>query len=266
MKHPVPTSPGDPPVRPRTAPEPDRPLAVEDSPRNRVAAGIRRISGLVVGRPLDKESLTAAAAAIAKVAEDLERAAGPGKAPRGMPDHRGHPQDFFPTSPIIGYANPIAPPVDVWRVAGRDGKVELRGRACFGYPYEGPPTCVHGGVIAELFDELLGSVNIAAGRAGMTGTLTVRYRRPTPLLAELDLVARQERTEGRKLFASGAIYFDGEPTAEAEGVFIEARPERMIQLLSAGRARAGDAVVDPELADLVERGGRIAGAEGPPPR
>ncbi len=50
-------------------------------------------------------------------------------------------------------------------------------------PYEGPPTCVHGGVIAELFDELLGISNILAGPGAMTGTLTIRYRRPTPLLA-----------------------------------------------------------------------------------
>jgi len=266
MMDPAPTGAGDPPVIPPSPREPRRAHASADSPRNRVAAGVRRISGLVVGRPLDEESLSAAATAIAKVADDLEQAAGPGKAPRGMPDHLGHPQDFFPTSPIIGYANPIAPPVDIWTVAGDDGAVELRGRACFGYPYEGPPTCVHGGVIAELFDELLGSVTILAGRAGMTGTLTVRYRRPTPLLAELDLAARQTGVDGRKFFACGAIYYKGELTAEAEAVFIEARPERMIELLSAGVARGGDAVVDDELAELVKRGGRITGTEGPPPR
>ena len=60
----------------------------------------------------------------------------------------------------------------------------------FGYPYEGPPTCVHGGVIAELFDELLGMSNILVGQGAMTGTLKIRYRRPTPLLAPLELVAR----------------------------------------------------------------------------
>ncbi len=131
-------------------------LAAADSPRNRLAAAVRRVSDLVVGRPLDEEAVRGAAEALSRVAEDLERAAAPGKAPRGMPDHLGHPQDFFPTSPVLGYANPVAPPIDVWAARGEDGSPELRGLAFFGYPYEGPPTCVHGGVIAELFDELLG--------------------------------------------------------------------------------------------------------------
>ena len=39
----------------------------------------------------------------------------------------------------------------------------MRGRVTYGYAYEGPPTCVHGGVIAELFDELLGMSNILVG-------------------------------------------------------------------------------------------------------
>ena len=51
---------------------------------------------------------------------------------------------------------PSRPPIDVWAVEGADGQRELRGSVTFGYPYEGPPTCVHGGVIAELFDEMLG--------------------------------------------------------------------------------------------------------------
>ena len=70
---------------------------------------------------------------------------------------------------MIGFANPVAPPVDVWAVTGEGGQREIRGRVTFGYQYEGPPTCVHGGVIAELFDELLGLANIIVGQAGMTG-------------------------------------------------------------------------------------------------
>ena len=51
---------------------------------------------------------------------------------------------------MIGYANPIAPPVDVWSEVGENGQLEIRGRVAFDYQYEGPPTCVHGGVIAAL--------------------------------------------------------------------------------------------------------------------
>ncbi len=173
------------------------PVSTGDSPRNRLAAAIRRLSELVVGRSMPGDTMAAAAEGVGAITDSLEAAAIPGKRPRGDPHSAGHPQDFFPTSPMIGFANPIAPPVDMWAVRGENGQLELRGRAFFGYPYEGPPTCVHGGVIAELMDELLGSANIITDRAGMTGTLTVKYRRPTPLLAPLDLVARQTRTEGR---------------------------------------------------------------------
>ena len=129
---------------------------------------------------------------------------------------------------------------------GEDGTREVRGRVTFGYAYEGPPTCVHGGVIAELFDELLGMSNILAGQGAMTGTLKIRYRRPTPLLAPLELAARNTGKEGRKVFAWGAIYYQGELTAEAEGIFIEVLPGRMLDIVS-GNAHGSEApLVDPD--------------------
>jgi acyl-coenzyme A thioesterase PaaI-like protein len=133
---------------------------------------------------------------------------------------------------MIGYANPISPPVEVWAVHGKDGQREIRGRVTFEYPFEGPPTCVHGGVIAELFDELLGLSNILVGVGAMTGTLTIRYRRPTPLLAPLELAARHTGRDGRKVFAWGGLYHDGELTAEAEGVFILVDFGRMLDIVS----------------------------------
>jgi len=215
--------------------------------------------------------LDKAAEQVERVADALERAATPAKRPRGLPDNAGHPQDFFPTSPMIGFANPIAPPVDLWAVEGEDGQLELRGRAFFGYPYEGPPTCVHGGVIAELMDELLGSANIITDRAGMTGTLKVIYRRPTPLLTELDLVARQTGIEGRKVFAWGGIYHEGTLTAEAEGIFILVGPPKLLSIVNANAKQATGEVVDPKLQAFLDQGGEVVGtestlgAEGPHP-
>jgi hypothetical protein len=165
---------------------------------------------------------------------------------------------------MVGFKNPISPPVDVWEVDGENGTKELRGRAYFDYPYEGPPTCVHGGIVAAIFDEMLGSANIVTGRAGMTGTLKVIYRKPTPLLQELDLVARQDRIEGRKIFASGAIYANGELTAEAEGIFIELQQDKMIRVVRQNAEAGGGALIDPELQQLVDRGANIKGVEGPP--
>ena len=156
-----------------------------DDPRYDVSKLLRRVNSLVVGSPIDDEALEAAARHLEESVSILESAAGPGRRPRVHPDQKGSPQDYFPTSPVIGFANPIAPPVELELTD--EG---LIGRVFFDYQYEGPPGCVHGGVIALVFDELLGAVNIAANSPGMTGTLTIRYRKPTPILTELRLVAR----------------------------------------------------------------------------
>jgi acyl-coenzyme A thioesterase PaaI-like protein len=48
--------------------------------------------------------------------------------------------------------------------------------------YEGPPGAAHGGIVASYLDEILaGTVLRATGRSGVTGELTVRYRRPVPI-------------------------------------------------------------------------------------
>ena len=79
----------------------------------------------------------------------------------------------------------------------------------------------------------------------MTGTLTIRYRRPTPLLAPLELAARNTGREGRKIFTWGGIYYQGELTAEAEGIFIEVPPGRMLDIVT-GNAKGAEApLVDP---------------------
>jgi len=218
-----------------------------------LAAAVRRINSVLVGRPLDADALAEATAAVAAVADRLEAAAGPGKLPRGDPAPGDGARNLFPTSPVIGRANPVAPPVEIWSVDGDGGRPELRGRAWFDYPYEGPPTCVHGGVIASVFDELLGAANIVAGTPGMTGTLTVVYRRPTPILTPLDLVARQTGVDGRKIRASAAIYHNGELTAEADGVFVAVDAGTIARIATENARAAGGDVVDADLAADIER-------------
>jgi acyl-coenzyme A thioesterase PaaI-like protein len=217
----------------------------------RLAEAVRRISGVTVGRPISDAALSAAADTLEGVATTLESVAEDRKRPRLQPTPDMDPRELFPTSPVIGVANAIAPPAHVWAVEGEDGQREIRGRVTFDYPYEGPPTCVHGGVIAELFDELLGTANIIADKAGMTGTLTVRYRKPTPLLTPLDLVARHTGSERRKSFAWAGIYHDGELTAEADGIFIVMEPGRMLDIVTANAREATAPVVDPEFVELV---------------
>lgn len=227
------------------------PRSAGDEPLNRLAAAMRRISAVTVGLPLPDADVAAAADRVAAVADGLEASAAPTRRDGSHPERGSHPQDFFPFSPLTGYANPIAPPVNVWAVPGQDDRLEIRGRVTFGYQYEGPPTCVHGGAIASLFDELLGMSNIAGGKAGMTGTLSVRYRKPTPLMTPLDLEGRVVRIEGRKVFTWGGIFHQGVLTAEAEGIFIEMRPADMLHVVAANAANTDAPMVDSEFARLI---------------
>ena len=88
-----------------------------------------------------------------------------------------------------------------------------------GAAYEGPPGLVHGGVAALILDQVLGEAAGAGGKPGMTGTLTLRYRRGTPL-GDLRCEAWIDRVEGIKTCAQGRLSDAEGVTVEAEGVFI----------------------------------------------
>jgi hypothetical protein len=112
-------------------------------------------------------------------------------------------------------ANPFASPL---RLAVANNKV--LGHANFGPTFEGSPGTVHGGFVAAAFDQLLFMTESLTGTPAVTGTLTVRYRKPTPLLTELVFEGVVDRVEGRKIFARGTVSANGVVTAEAEGLFI----------------------------------------------
>lgn len=123
-------------------------------------------------------------------------------------------------NPAIGNCNPIAPVVEL--KIGEDAAVE--GTVRFGVTHVGPPYRAHGGVVASVFDQVLGVATIASGSPGMTASMTVTYRRATPLHEDLRIEASFSGGEGRTSHARGAIYDgDGRVTAEAEATFIQPR-------------------------------------------
>jgi len=121
-------------------------------------------------------------------------------------------------SPVSGQANPLAAPLRLWR----DGDV-VRGTAVYSAAYEGPPGTVHGGYVAAAFDEVVGVAQIVGGVAGLTGTLTVVMRKPTPLRTTIQYEGGLDRVEGRKIFVWAKSFANGELTAEAQAIMIAPR-------------------------------------------
>jgi acyl-coenzyme A thioesterase PaaI-like protein len=218
--------PVDPELVERLAAELPRLIDASDDPRHRAARAlgqsVRTVIERLTGTGAPAEVLDEANAKVAEVGAVLGR----------FQDRRlyegvaeasglGHDRAFFDWSPLFGMANPLAPPVYV----SIEGQAVV-GRARFGVAYEGPPGCVHGGFIAAAFDEVLGLTQSLSGKMGMTGTLTVKYRKPTPLYTDLRLEGRLESVSGRKVVATGTMYAGDVLTAEATGLFVTIGPEQ----------------------------------------
>jgi acyl-coenzyme A thioesterase PaaI-like protein len=68
--------------------------------------------------------------------------------------------------------------------------VRLGSKAC------GHPRYIHGGAIASVFDDAMGTLFLSAGQgSGFTANLTVDYRAPIPAGAELRVTCAVERSE-----------------------------------------------------------------------
>ena len=192
---------------------------------------LRRVIDRLTGTSAPPEVLREAVERLAPI-DDLLRPYHAVRSYRGASETSllGHDRAFFDWSPLFGLANPLAPPIRV-AVEGE----EVVGSVRFGIAYEGPPGCVHGGYIAATFDELLGMTQALTGKRGMTGTLTIRYRRPTPLHRDLRWEGEVVREEGRKIFTTGRCLDGEQMTAEAEGTFVVVDFSR-IEALYAQRA------------------------------
>ena len=139
-------------------------------------------------------------------------------------------------STFSGSLNPVAPPMTIRAGTTDDGRAALIGSVRLDRLREGPPRAVHGGVLAGLFDELLGGgQRLEGGPPGMTGRLTVRYRRPTPLDADLELRVwiHDERTRRVTVRGDCVVVGDepGRVTAEAEAIFLRVDFDGMSEMM-----------------------------------
>lgn len=192
----------------------------------RAADALRAAIERVVATSAPPEVVNAAAEQIQLVVDSLDAYARGHSYVSAETSLTGDAAGFFDNSPVAGLGNPLAPPVRM-RVEGDTVVADVM----WGSAYEGPPGCCHGGYVAAAFDDVLGLAQNLAGQAGMTGTLTIRYRSPTPLHQQHRFVARLDRVEGRKIFTSGELRDPrGTLLAEAEGIFISVDFARLVEM------------------------------------
>lgn len=181
-----------------------------------LADGVRRLVRFVTNHEASADATADAAERVHALADYLDD-----HVPETPPsrydfhDMPAAPHDFFPYDPVLGLYNPLALPIEMeWQ------QPKAIGRARFDTPYEGPPGCVHGAVLAGAFDQVLNVANMQEGCPGPTATLRLDFRRPTPLDRDLVFEAWVESRDGQKVTTRGHVLCDDEVRVEAEGLFI----------------------------------------------
>jgi acyl-coenzyme A thioesterase PaaI-like protein len=180
-----------------------------------LADSVRQLIDATIRTQADAATLVAVKKKIDSATAELSTALLPGSF--GL-RHTGDGRPMAWGNVMIGLRNPVAPPLAINHEA--DGVVWTD--FTLGAAYEGPPGHVHGGVCAMVLDHVLGATAHKPGKPAVTGTLSVRYLRGTPLGA-LRAEAHVDRFEGIKIYASGHIADAHGVTVRAEGVFLYPR-------------------------------------------
>jgi len=142
---------------------------------------------------------------------------------------------------VAGPANPTS--VDFTsRIV--DGVVEAD--VVFGPAFEGAPGRAHGGIVAAVFDDLLGTAMAAVEGIGFTGRLTVHYRAPVPVGPAVAFRLETGPQDGRKLHVRGEARLGERLLSEAEALMILVDVERF--KVHAGDLHAGDLLAGDLLA------------------
>ena len=204
--------PGVPPAGFHFSPRSTAEIELQEAYLVPLADSVRRLLDAVIRTEAGESEALAARAGIDAITARLNENATPG--PSGV-HYNAEGRSWQWGNAAVGPCNAVAPPLRL-RV---DPDGVTRGEAELGVAYEGPPHLVHGGVLALLVDHLLGMTASSQGRATLTGTLTLRYRRGTRL-GPVRLEGRVVRTEGVKVFVAAEVFDAEGVTVQAEGVWI----------------------------------------------
>jgi|SRR5581483_1726981 len=190
--------------------------------RVRAATALRRLGHAIVGHDVAASTFESIEAQVSEWLPVIEAAPARSRSIETMKQHmferppEGSPIGTFPDCVVSGDANPMGIDVQFFREGD-----EAVSRCVLGAAFEGAPNRAHGGVVAAVFDDLMGFVLTINESPAYTAELTVRYRKPTPVGEEIEFRARLVDRRGRRLHIEAeATDAAGTKIATADGLFI----------------------------------------------
>jgi acyl-coenzyme A thioesterase PaaI-like protein len=208
--------------------------ALDDSAmvaRVRAATALRRLGHGIVGHDVPTSVLSSIADTVESWFAAVEAAPGRSRSielMKRLKQHmferpgEGDAMGTFPDCVVSGEANPMG--LDVRFLREGDEAVS---RVVLGPAFEGAPNRAHGGVVAAIFDDLMGFVLSIVESPAYTAELTVRYKRPTPVGEPIEFRARLVDRRGRRLHIEAeATNAEGAKVATAEALFLTIPKEK----------------------------------------
>jgi hypothetical protein len=156
------------------------------------AGALRRLTGLLLSLEHEHPTVDAMLAQFADWERELATAAPPDPTPR-IGDSGDEQRVYLDHAFNVGAYNPCFPEYTFDHLDDETAS----GRVTFPLVYEGPPGLVNGGFLAVFFDCITQQQSCSAQRTGKTRSLTVTFRRPTPVLTELHFDIARSEDDGR---------------------------------------------------------------------
>lgn len=105
----------------------------------------------------------------------------------------------------------------------------VRGEVTLDRRHEGAPGFAHGGAVATILDDALGTTLVILKRPAVTAKLEIDYRQPAFLGRPFDVEAWVESVDGRKINLAGELRDGDAIIAQAHGLFLEVAIEHFLK-------------------------------------
>jgi acyl-coenzyme A thioesterase PaaI-like protein len=196
-------------VEPWVFGEPPLPTVVE------LASELRDLTDTVLALERTSPELEALVQTVRDARRQLVAQAPPDPRPRVGADAAPDRRVYVDHGRAVGDYNPCFPRYD-FTVDDLTavGSGRAHGTVEFPVSYEGPPGIVHGGFLAVFFDCVVQQLNCDLGLAGKTAELTLRFRRPAPLLTPLRYQVGRV-VDDRRITAHAELFHDDDLLCEA---------------------------------------------------